>query len=178
VSEADNLHVAEQKKQQAAEEACFLVEMARANFGGNETKAQVYVRVRKIISDEFGENENKVSLNSNLSDLGSDDSYESLGLSLREIVIALEEEFDISVSDREAKDELGINYIEVYYNGVDRYYRRSSSRSFWSILGSILGISDSFSGFELNSGRPGYAVRAGNCTIRRFVNLIYKKLHG
>jgi hypothetical protein len=55
VSEADNLHVAEQKKQQAAEEACFLVEMARANFGGNETKAQVYVRVRKIISDEFGE---------------------------------------------------------------------------------------------------------------------------
>lgn len=127
----------------------------------------------------MGENENKVNLNSNLSELGPDDSYESLGLNLWEIVILIEEEFDVSISDREAKDELGIHYIEIYYSSIDSCYRRSSSRgSFWNMLGSILGISDSFSIFELNSGRPGYAVRAQNCTVRRFVNFIHKKLYG
>lgn len=171
--------MSEEDRRVAIEEARLRVEIARAKFGGDETKAQVFVRVQKIISDKLGENENKVNLNSNLSELGPDDSYESLGLTLQEIVIALEEEFNIGISDSEAKDELGIHYIEVYYSSADRCYRRSSSRgSFSSMLGSILGISDSFPGWELDSGRPGYAVRAQNCTVRRFVNFIHKKLYG
>ena len=159
--------VVEQKAQQAADEArCATIQEAHlraqiasvlTEFGGDESKAQVFVRVRKIISDQLGVDENEVSLSSHLSDdLSVDDSYEFM-----ELVMTLEEEFDIKISDSETEDELGI-----YYGSTYSGYSSSSDGSFWS-LGSI------------SSSLYSSSVSAGNnCIVKSFVDLIHRKLHG
>jgi acyl carrier protein len=63
-------------------------------FGGDESKAKVFVRVRNIISDKLAVDESKINLDCHMSNhLNMDD------LDLVEIVMALEEEFDIQISD-------------------------------------------------------------------------------
>lgn len=63
-------------------------------FGGDEGKAKVFVRVRNIISDKLAVDESRVNLDCHMSNhLNMDD------LDLVEIVMALEEEFDIEISD-------------------------------------------------------------------------------
>ena len=63
-------------------------------FGGDEGKAKVFVRVRNIISDKLEVDESKINLDCHMSNhLNMDD------LDLVEIVMALEEEFDIKISD-------------------------------------------------------------------------------
>jgi len=63
-------------------------------FGGDESKAKVFVRVRNIISDKLEVDESKINLDCHMSNhLNMDD------LDLVEIVMALEEEFDIKISD-------------------------------------------------------------------------------
>ena len=162
--------VAEQKAQQADEEAHRVAiqeaymhaQMASIllEFGGDESKAQVFVRVRKIISDQLGIEENVINLNSHLSnDLGVDeDSYE-----LTELVMALEEEFDIEITDNETEDELGIYYSSGYSG-----YSSTSGGSFWSMLGSISAMSSSSYSSSVSAG--------ANCVVRSFVDLVYKKL--
>jgi acyl carrier protein len=93
----------------------------------DELKAQVFARVRRIISDQLGVYENYVKLSSHLiDDLGPDDSYESMGGDFREIIIALEEEFDIEISDSETKNVLGIHfdgsYVSAGYNCTVRNF--------------------------------------------------------
>ena len=63
-------------------------------FGGDESKAKVFVRVRRIISEKLEIDESEINLDCHMSNhLNMDD------LDLTEIVMALEEEFDIEISD-------------------------------------------------------------------------------
>lgn len=63
-------------------------------FGGDEGKAKVFVRVREIISDKLEVDESKINLDCHMSNhLNMDD------LDLEEIIMALEEEFDIEIHD-------------------------------------------------------------------------------
>lgn len=75
-------------------------------IGGEDvSRAKVFVKLRKIISEELSVNESKVTLNSHLSnDLGAD------GHNLYGLVIALEEEFDIEIPDSVAQEQLHIDY--------------------------------------------------------------------
>ena len=165
---------AEQKAQKAAEEASRIAiqeaqlhaqtESILAELGGNTTKAQVFMKVRTIISDQFSVDENKVILSSHLSnDLRADDWLDFI-----ELVMALEEEFDIDISDREAEDELGIQYGSGYSTASNSPSRGSSSSS-GSFL-SFLSIS--------SSSLPSSVKTRDNCIVRSFVDLIHKKVHG
>ena len=149
--------IAEEKARQAAKEARLRDEMTRivGELGGNESQAKVFVKVRKIVSEQLAVDENEVNLDSHLSsDLGADaDSSD-----LVEIVMALEEEFDIEISDGETEDKLGIFYSSGYSSG---------GGSFWGMLGSISVSSSSYS----SSGRAG-----ANCIVKNFVDLICKKV--
>jgi acyl carrier protein len=162
--------VAEQKAQQAAEEArraaiqeahlrAQMVSIL-SELGGDESKAQVFVKLRKIISDQLGIEENEINLNSHLSnDLGADeDSYE-----LTELVMALEEEFDIEITESETECKLGIYYSSGYSG-----YSSASGGSFWSMLGSSSAMSSSSYSSSRSAG--------SNCVVRNFVALVHEKL--
>ena len=147
---------AERKAQKAAEEASRIaiqeaqlraqMESMLAELGGNITKAQVFMKVRTIISDQLSVDENKVILSSHLSNyLGAND-----GLEFIELVIALEEEFDIEISDRETEDELGIQHDS-----------SDSSSGFFSSCSSLFSVKT-----------------RDNCIVRSFVDLIHKKIYG
>lgn len=151
---------ARQKAQKAEEEARRVVvqeaylnsqiERVLAELGGVRTKAQVFVRIQKIIGDCLNLDENKISLISHLSnDLSADK------LDLVEIIMGLDEEFDIDISDSEVEDELGI------------YYGRSGS-STYSLFSS--------SGLSIDSLESSVAT-GGNCIVRNFVELIHKKIY-
>jgi acyl carrier protein len=113
-------------------------------FGGNQDKAKIFVEVQKIISEHLQVGESEVNLDCHLSNhLGAD------GLDLIELVMILEEEFDIEISDTESEDELDISSI--YDVGTS-----------WSS-----GSGSSYSSFR-NAGEK--------CTVRNFVELIYKKI--
>ena len=135
------------KYQIAAEEDQLRAQVGSAlvELGGDTTKVQVFIKVRKIISEQLSVNEDEVSLSSHLSnELGAYDS-----LDFMELVIAIEEEFKIEISDSEAEDELGI-----------QYYTSSSGRGF-------------------SSGGFLDCVKLGdNCIVRSFVDLIHKKIYG
>lgn len=77
--------------------------------------------------------------------------------------MALEEEFDIEITDSETEDELGIYYSSGYSG-----YSSTSGGSFWSMLGSISAMSSSS---YSSSGSAG-----ANCVVRNFVDLVHKKL--
>jgi acyl carrier protein len=131
--------VAEEKARLAAEKACWAAEMARRSAAedarlkaeaeekllavaakeareraeiasvvgrleGNESKYKVFVRVKKIACEQLQVDENKVSLDSHL-----EDDLNADGLDLIELVMALEEEFDIEIPDEEVKNILGID---------------------------------------------------------------------
>lgn len=59
---------------------------------------EVYSRVRKIVSDQLGVEDNKVTLEANFqNDLGAD------SLDTVELVMAFEEEFDLEIPDEDAE---------------------------------------------------------------------------
>lgn len=61
-------------------------------LGEDEGKAKVFVRVQKILSEQLDVDENEVNLDSHIvNDLGADSVYE--------LIMALEEEFDIEITD-------------------------------------------------------------------------------
>jgi len=74
-------HIAEQKTQKAAK-----IEV--------EEETAIFVRVREIISEQLGVEEREVTLDSHLSNHFNADGYD-----LKDVVIALEEEFYIEISD-------------------------------------------------------------------------------
>lgn len=139
-------HIAEQKSRQIATE---------------KSESEVFGRVKEIISEELSVDLDRVNLDSHLADdLGADgDSNEFL-----EIVMALEEEFDIEITDSEIEDELGILYSSTYSGSTS-----SSSGSFWSMLGSISAIS--------SSAYSSYTSTGDKCIVQSFVDLVYKKLN-
>jgi len=137
--------------QSAAEEARLRDKITSilGEFREDEGRAKVFVRLRKIISEQLGVDESKVALNSHLSnDLGADD------LDLVEVVMTLEEEFDIEIPDEAAESYLGI-------------YPSSSSGSFWSMLGSISACSSSCSSSR-GAGE--------NCIVENFLDFICAKV--
>lgn len=84
--------VAEQKKaRQAAEEARLHVEIESvlAEFGGDKIKAQIFDRLRKVISEQLCVYKSEITLDRHISnDLGADE------LDTVELAMALEEEFE------------------------------------------------------------------------------------
>ncbi|MFE1746339.1 acyl carrier protein [Coleofasciculus sp. H7-2] len=85
--------VAEEK---AAEEAPLRDEITRImrELGIEESQANIFVKVRKIVSEQLEVDESEVTLDSHISnDLNAD------GLDTIELVMALEEEFDIEIPE-------------------------------------------------------------------------------
>ncbi len=73
-------------------------------FGGDEETTRVFLRVRKTISEQIGVEEEEVNLECHLSNhLGADD------LDMVELIMALEEEFGIEISDEVVDSRLGIS---------------------------------------------------------------------
>lgn len=71
---------------------------------------EVYSRVRKIVSDQLGVEDDKVTLEANFqNDLGAD------SLDTVELVMAFEEEFDLEIPDEDAQGiatvQDAVNYI-------------------------------------------------------------------
>jgi acyl carrier protein len=122
--------VAEQKAQErsakearhaAESEPQFLAQVADAlgKFGGNEYKARIFVKVRKIISEQLSVEESEVSLDSHLSNhLNADE------LDLVELVLALEEEFGIEVPDEISEEFLD---IRLFHGSGSSWWGSSSS---------------------------------------------------
>ena len=140
------VRLAEEKARLAEERTRLRAQMAPVfeKFAGDEDKAWLFLKVRKIVSEQLSVDEEGVNVNTHLSDdLGAD------GLDLQELVMALEEEFDIEISDEEANDQLEITF---YYSGPT---------SFWSMS----------SGLAYSS----YGGGGTNCNMKSFVDLICNK---
>ena len=143
-----------------AEEACLIEEdhflrkvtEALGKFGGDERKAKIFVRVRQIISDRLEVDESQVTLDSHLSNHLGADEYD-----LIEVVIELEHEFEIEISEAESKKELGMRVLLNFGSGFSGF----------SGSGFVSGSGSSYSSFE-NAGE--------DCIVRNFVELIYKKV--
>jgi acyl carrier protein len=96
IAERQALRIAEKDPQFLKKDPQFLKKVTESlgKFGGNEGKAKVFVRVRKIISEQLAVEENEVSLDSHLSNHLNADGDDLIGL-----VMALEEEFGIEIPD-------------------------------------------------------------------------------
>lgn len=72
----------------------------------DESKAKIFVKVRKILSDWLSVDENEVNLDSHIvDDLGANSS----NVFITDFVIALEEELDIEITDEEAIERLNLS---------------------------------------------------------------------
>lgn len=144
-------------KNQLAEEARRIADTEKAQqflskvtdalgkFGGDERKAKVFVRVREVFCEQLDVEEREVSLDSHLSNHLNADR-----LDIIELVMALEEEFDIEIPDEVAEDSLGIS-TNTFSDG-----------SWWG------SSSSSPSSFSHNAGEQ--------CIVRNFVEIICEKL--
>jgi acyl carrier protein len=123
---------------------------------------EIFVEIQRIISYSFGVEENSVTLETRLySDLNGDVLDET------ELIMTLEEEFDIQIDDDELL-ELPVGYSTNTSPQGTLSYKKDTCRSnsgFWSSLGSISSLSSS----------DGYG-SASNYTIEGIVDLIYSKI--
>lgn len=125
------------------------------------SESEIFGKVKKLISGTLNVDLDRVIPSSHLeNDLGVDDDNNEF----MEIVMTLEEEFDIEITDSEMEDELDIHYSSAYSGNTS-----SSSGSFWSMLGTISAIS--------SSSYSSYTSTGNNCIVQSFVDLVYKKLH-
>jgi acyl carrier protein len=111
-------------------------------FGGDEGRAKVFVRVRRIISEQLAVDESELSLDSHLSNYLSGDDMD-----LYDFVSALEEEFDIDITDIEAEKDLDLS-CNVNYDGY-----------LWS-----------------SSSLSSYIHAGEKCIVKNFVELIFNKI--
>jgi acyl carrier protein len=145
--EARRVAEVEEARRIAESDSHFLTQVTDAlgKFGGNEYKAKIFVKLRKIISEHLSVEESEVSLDSHLSNhLNADE------LDLVELVLALEEAFEIEIPEEIAESFLG---IEVNIVSVGSCWSSSSSSPF---------------SFSSNAGEQ--------CIVRNFVELIYEKI--
>ncbi len=73
----------------------------------------MFERVREVLADQLGLEENEIKPESKLKDdLGAD------SLDMVELIMAMEEEFDVEIPDEEAQNirtvEDAVNYVEQY----------------------------------------------------------------
>ena len=148
----DNL-VAEEARL-ITEDPHFLRKITEAigKFGGDEHKAKIFVRVRRIISERLQVDESQVTLDSHLSSHLGADEYD-----LIELVNDLDEEFGIEITESESEKELGMGIFLNFGSGF----------SLFSGSGFVSGSGSSYSSSE-NAGE--------DCIVRNFVELIYKKV--
>ena len=109
-------------------------------------KEKVFVGVREVICSQLDLDENSVRLNSHLSNhLGADQEND-----LTPLLIALEEKFNIEISDEESGNSLGISWVG------DEFSLSSCSSSSYQ------------SSFRTNASEK--------CVVENFVELIYQKM--
>ena len=80
------------------------ISMATANI----TEKLAKDKVKKIIVEKLSVDSNEVTLDASFEDLGAD------SLDIVEIVMALEEEFDIEISDEEAENAKSVGDVVNY----------------------------------------------------------------
>ncbi len=68
----------------------------------------IFDKVKKIIVEKLSVDSNEVTLDASFEDLGAD------SLDIVEIVMALEEEFDIEISDEEAENAKSVGDVVNY----------------------------------------------------------------
>jgi len=68
----------------------------------------IFDKVKKIIVEKLSVDSNEVTLDASFDDLGAD------SLDIVEIVMALEEEFDIEISDEEAENAKSVGDVVNY----------------------------------------------------------------
>lgn len=82
------------EKERMAEQLRNEINSILGEFGGDVSKAKIFVRVRKIVSEQLSVDESKVTLNRHISnELGADE------IDTVELAMALEEEFDIVIPE-------------------------------------------------------------------------------
>lgn len=70
----------------------------------------VFDKIREIISDKLGVDIEDISMNTSFEDLGAD------SLDIVELIMAIEEEYDIQVSDEEAEKAKTVGDVVNYIN--------------------------------------------------------------
>lgn len=72
----------------------------------------VFEKIRKIVSDQFGINEDDIQPTTLLEDLSAD------SLDLVELVMAAEEEFDVEIADEDVENFTSIGDVVDYIKGM------------------------------------------------------------
>lgn len=70
----------------------------------------VFDKVKEIISDKLGINEDEITMDTLFEDLGAD------SLDIVELIMAIEEEYDVQVSDSEAEKAKTVGDVVKYIN--------------------------------------------------------------
>ena len=70
----------------------------------------VFDKVKEIIADKLGVNEKEIKMESTFEDLGAD------SLDIVELIMAIEEEYDIQISDEEAEKAFSVGDVVNYIN--------------------------------------------------------------
>ena len=70
----------------------------------------VFDKVKEIISDKLGINEDEITMDTSFEDLGAD------SLDIVELIMAIEEEYDVQVSDSEAEKAKTVGDVVKYIN--------------------------------------------------------------
>lgn len=68
----------------------------------------VFDKVKEIIADKLGVNEKEIKMESTFEDLGAD------SLDIVELIMAIEEEYDIQISDEEAEKAQSVGDVVNY----------------------------------------------------------------
>jgi len=78
-------------------------------LGGGESMSDVYERVKRIVVDRLGVEESQVTLEASFKeDLGAD------SLDVVELVMELEDEFDLEISDEDAEKITSVGDVVKY----------------------------------------------------------------
>jgi len=70
----------------------------------------VFEKIREIIADKLGVSEDEVTMDTTFEDLGAD------SLDIVELIMAIEEEYDITVADDEAEKAKSVGDVVNYIN--------------------------------------------------------------
>lgn len=128
----------------------------------DETKLDIFMRIQTIICEDLAVDPSKVNWNSHLSnDLGADT------VDLIQLVMTLEEEFNIEISDAESE--------EFFYSWEFRSYSpyQKSTGNFSQGWLSFMTVSSAYSS---SSSQYSSEKVSENCIVKYIVNLIHEKL--
>lgn len=87
----------------------FLVKRIKKIFGGNMERDEIFEKLKKLITDVLDIKKEKISFESKfLEDFGAD------SLDIVEMVMAIEEEFNIEIPDEDVEKVLSVNDVINY----------------------------------------------------------------